>query len=59
MPEHKFLGKGIVNGEHIADLWSLGDGLTAAMDPGTNVISRNPDVPDRWKRQECGDWYPV
>ncbi len=55
----KFLGRGVVGGAYVADLWELEGGLVGALMPGTHVLSRNPLASQaEWRR--CEDyWIPV
>ena len=50
----KYLGRGMLGSEHIADLYILPGGLPASFYPGTNKLIRMS--PDEWRRLDNGDW---
>lgn len=58
-PGDKFLGRGVIDGQHVADLWLTHGGWLVALDPRTILVSRNPDLARNWERQKNGDWHPV
>lgn len=60
--EKQWLGRGIVGGEYLFDLWMLSSGLLVTTNRGTNDVTRDPRGHSYWQKQEKGhggDWHPV
>ncbi len=53
------IGKAFVDGQYVADMWKLPNGLIAACDPGTTILSRNQSAHRKWRRNDNGDWEPA